>query len=503
MQLTLAEIAELLQTAPPPARQLLATGYSIDSRTIRPRELFFAVQGQRLDGHDFVRAALDAGAVGAVVANHRCSQFPAEVETKLLGVPDPLGALQALAAAVRKRWGGPVVAVTGSTGKTTTKQMIASLLGTKHKVLENPGNLNNQFGLPLSLLCLEPEHQIGVFELGMSAAGEIRLLTQLAQPEVGVVTNVSGVHLEFFPDVDAIARAKRELIETMGPEAWAVLNADDSRVNAFGRGRSSRCVYFGMDCPAHVRAEQVEPDGQGGTWFRLGPEKLREVPLGGAWRQHAVSEERAGNLSPQRFHLPLLGRHNVLNVLAALAVCHLFGIAAPELVAAVAKLQPAAMRGELLRLASGAWVINDCYNSNPEALEAMLQAASALPARRHLAVLGSMKELGPQSAALHVQCGRRVAELRFDGLVTVGEEARPFAEGARVAGMPETALVHCASAKEAGDYLRTRLCEGDVVLLKASRAVHLEGVWSALGPANSVLPEANTPGQAAKIATEG
>lgn len=257
MRLTLGEISRLLQSAPPSRSDLPVTGYSIDSRTLRPGELFFAVRGERLDGHDFVLAALAAGASGAVVDGSRRGDFPLSAQPNLLAVPNALEAMQSLAASVRRRWGGPLVAVTGSTGKTTTKQMIAALLATRFRVLQSEGNLNNQFGLPLSLLRLQPETEMGVFELGMSAPGEIRLLATLAAPDVAVVTNVSPVHLEFFPDLEAIAHAKYELIEALEPGAWAVLNADDHRVRAFGEGMAGRVLYFGMSHPAHFQAQEL------------------------------------------------------------------------------------------------------------------------------------------------------------------------------------------------------------------------------------------------------
>ena len=482
MTLNLSEIAATLETSPPAWPDGQVAGYSIDSRTLRPGELFFAVRGLRLDGHDYVKAALDAGAAAAVVSADRWNDFPAEAYSKLLAVPDTLGALQKLAAAVRRRWGGPLVAVTGSTGKTTTKQMIAALLRTRFRVFENEGNLNNQFGLPLSLLRLEPETEAGVFELAMSGPGEIRQLAEFAAPDLGVITNVAPVHLEFFPDIEAIARAKFELIETLGERAWAVLNADDPRVAAFGERMAGRALYYGITHPAEFRAEAVAPNGHGGWAFTVPPATIRTAAFGAvkaARRQNGDSSADAP--AAVRFRLPLLGRHNVLNGLAALATGYLFGIPPASLVEALAELRPAPMRGEIVRLTSGALVVNDCYNSSPKALEAMLAAVALLPARRRIAVLGGMFELGPASDAFHAQCGARAAELRFDLLITVGEQARALAAGARAAGFPAEHCVPLGSSEEAGDYLRERLKEGDVVLLKASRAVHLEKAWERLG----------------------
>jgi UDP-N-acetylmuramoyl-tripeptide--D-alanyl-D-alanine ligase len=481
MQVTIAEIAELIE-ATPPGVETRVTGYSIDSRTIRPGELFFAVKGQRLDGHDYVAAALESGAAAAVVDANRTVDFPAALQTKLLSVPDPLGAMQALAAGVRRRWAGPVVAITGSAGKTTTKQMIAALLGTKFRVLENIGNLNNQFGLPLSLLRLEAETEIGIFEMGMSGPGEIRLLAELADPDVGVVTNVSAVHLEFFPSIEAIARAKFELVEALGGDDWAVLNADDPRVASFGLRAHSHVLHYGLARSADLRADDLHVSPDGGYSFRLPPPLHRGITPGAAWKGKRTVERLTKAPSKVRFHLPLLGRHNVSNVLAALGVAYLFGIRPPALADAVSQLRPAPQRGELVRLARGVLVVNDCYNSNPDALAAMLTAVAEIPARRRFAVLGGMMELGPSAEQLHRDSGRRVAELKFAGLVTVGDPARPFAAGARAAGFPESAISECATPEEAGERLREWLQDGDAVLLKASRAVHLEKIWDRLGP---------------------
>jgi UDP-N-acetylmuramoyl-tripeptide--D-alanyl-D-alanine ligase len=482
MKPALNEIAAIVGAVPGFASEARAAGYSIDSRTVRPGELFFAVRGQRLDGHDYVRSALDAGAAAAIISLGRQQEFPAEYRPRLIVVPDPLQALQTLAAAVRQLWGGPVVAITGSSGKTTSKQMIASLLRTRFRVLENVGNLNNQFGLPLSLLRLNAETEIGVFEMGMSAPGEIRLLANLARPAVGVVTNVGAAHLEFFSNVQAIARAKFELVESLGADDWAVLNSDDPRVAAFGARFHGHLLYYGRGDSADLRADDLWPTADGGYEFRIPPPTHRGITPGAAWKGKREIEPLRTTPSKVLFRLPLIGRHNVSNVLAALGVSYLFGIRPPALVDAVAQLAPARQRGEKVLLASGALVVDDCYNSNPAALEAMLAAVAEIPARRRFAVLGGMMELGATSDQLHHRCGRRVAELGFDGLIAVGDPARPIAAGAHAAGLAEAAIEQCATAEDAGDRLQGRLAEGDVVLLKASRAVHLERIWKHLGP---------------------
>jgi len=490
MKFRLADIADVLGCAPPHPPDAPVNGYSIDSRTVRPGELFFAVQGKKLDGHDYVASALDAGAVAAVVAGERRGDFPESARSKLLAVPDTLRALQQLAATARRRWGGPLVAVTGSMGKTTTKQMAAALLRTHCRVLENEGNLNNHFGLPLSLLRLEPDTEAGVFELAMSGPGEIRLLADLAAPDVAVVTNVGPVHLEFFADVDAIARAKFELIEALGERAWAVLNADDARVTRFGERVPGRALSFGFSAHADVRGEDLVCDARGGWAFTLASQALPAAAFGAARRAPGAERWQVGE--PTRFHLPMVGRHNVLNALAALSVAYLFGIPPGALKDAVAELRPGSMRGEVVRLTNGATAVIDCYNSNPTALNAMLEAVQSLPGQRRIAVLGAMLELGGDAAALHAQCGARVAELGFDLLITVGAEADAVAEGARRYGLPAGKCIRMNTPEEAGKWLRRELREGDVVLFKASRAAHLERAWDQLGEHRLGEPELAT-----------
>ena len=275
--------------------QALAQGYSIDSRTIQAGELFFAVKGERMDGHDFVTQALGKGAVAAVVRKDQLARYP--VITGLLAVDDTLAALQTLGTAVRRLWARPLVGVTGSTGKTTTKDAIAHVLSQRFRVLKSEGNFNNHFGLPLMLLKLEPEHDIAVIEMGMSHAGEIAALAKIAQPEIGVVTNVAPVHLEFFDSIAGIARAKYELIASLPAGGTAVLNADDEYVSQFGRDFHGKVVLYGMKASADVRAENIELRGAAGSVF--------DVVV-------ASSRERAT--------LPLVGKHNIHNALAAVAV---------------------------------------------------------------------------------------------------------------------------------------------------------------------------------------
>ena len=286
MKLSLSRAAEFMQATGEFDPAAVAAGYSIDSRTLQPGELFFAVRGERLDGHDYVEAALASGAIAAVVEGQQLPRFASK--TRLLVVDDSLVALQRLGAAVRRLWGKPLIGVTGSAGKTTTKEAIAHVLGTRHRVLKSQGNLNNHFGMPLQLLKLEPEHEIAVIEMGMSHAGEITALAKLAAPDCGVVTMVAPVHLEFFESIAAIARAKYELIESLHAGGIAVLNADDEYVSQFGRDFHGRVVTFGLHKPAEVSAQNIESRGPLGSAFDIVAEGERATgdPAAAGRAQH-------------------------------------------------------------------------------------------------------------------------------------------------------------------------------------------------------------------------
>jgi UDP-N-acetylmuramoyl-tripeptide--D-alanyl-D-alanine ligase len=461
MKLTLGQVADWIHADGEFHTSAEALGYGIDSRTIGAGELFFAVRGERLDGHDYVQAALVNGAVAAVVSNRWV--VPAEVdEARLLQVADGedcvLRGLHQLAHAVRKEWGGRVIGVTGSAGKTTTKDAVAQVLGAQFKVLKSSGNLNNGFGLPLQLLKLEREHEVAVIEMGMNHAGEIAALAKIAEPNWAVVTNVAPVHLEFFPDgIAGIARAKYELIEALPKDGIAVLNFDDSRVSSFGRELGSRAVFYGMREGAEVRAVHVAEMGAEGVVFT--------VEAGG---------ERAS------VQLRMLGRHNVPNALAAIAVGLRSGIGLAECATLVSELRPGDKRGEVLEW-RGAMLINDCYNSNPKALDAMVDALIAMPGERHIVVAGEMLELGPETEALHAACGLRMAERGVGMVVGVRGAAEALVGAAKAGG---TDAVFVSSADEAGEWMKANVRSGDAVLLKGSRGVRLERALAVLGSAS-------------------
>ncbi len=432
-----------------------ATGYSIDTRTLRPGDLFFAIRGDRFDAHDFVPAAFASGVRAAVVARvHAARMLSESHQHTLLIVDDPLIAMQTLALAVRRHWGKRLIGITGSAGKTTTKEAIAAVLGAKFRVLKSAGNLNNHYGLPLQLLRLEAEDDVAVIEMGMSNAGEITALAKMAAPEWGVVTNVGNAHTENFADgIAGIARAKYELIANLhGMHRVAFLNADDRYVAQFGRDFQGRVLCFGTAATAYVRAEDIEERGSEGLRFNVNVEE-KKVPV----------------------TLALLGRHNILNALAGIACGLEAGMTLEACAEAVGQLRPDSRRGEMVTI-QGATIINDCYNSNPEALRSMIHTLASMPAKRRILVAGEMLELGPASVELHRACGEAAAEAGIDVVIGVRGNGQAIVDGARAVNGRASSRVaeFVESADEAGQWLKHNVQEGDVVLLKASRGVKLE-----------------------------
>jgi UDP-N-acetylmuramoyl-tripeptide--D-alanyl-D-alanine ligase len=438
MTIELREIARVIGAAEP-AHSFPVSSWSIDSRTVEPGALFFALRGERHDGHAFVADVLAKGAAAAVV------EEAWDTNGQILRVRDSLEALQKLAGWARADWGGRVIAVTGSAGKTTTKDVIAGLLATAMPVGKTIGNFNNHVGLPLSILRLPQEPRVAVLELGMNHAGEIRDLAKIARPEIAVVTNVGFAHIENFESVEGVAAAKRELVEALPPDGIAVLNADDARVAAFASAHSGRTVTFGTSEAAEVRAERME------------------YSLDGV--QFAVE----GVV----FRSSLTGRHSVLNLLAGIAIARLFGVGLERLPEAVLPLKPGRMRGERFTHA-GITIWNDCYNANPEAMRAMLDVLQTTPARRRIAVLGEMLELGRWAELLHRDVGRYAAESGVTVLVGIRGAARHMVQEAMQAGLAADAAYFFEDPVPAGDLLREIAREGDAILFKGSRGTHVE-----------------------------
>lgn len=450
MKLPLWRVAEFSGAKGEYDQETVAMGYSIDSRTVNPGDLLIALKGERFDGHDFVRAALDAGAIGAIVQTGHAVDAERH---NLLHVDDTLRALQSLGAAARRLWGKPLIGVTGSAGKTTTKEILAHLLAMRFRVMKSSGNLNNHIGLPLQLLRLEPEHDVAVVEMGMNHAGEIRALGNLAHHDLAVVTSVGPVHLEFFDSVADIARAKYEIIETLHAGGVAVLNADDEYVSQFGRDFKGKVVTFGLHRPADVSAQNVQIRGAEGSSF--------DLVVGGVVEQVT---------------LPLVGEHNISNALAAAAAALERGVSPSQIAQALATMQPPANRGQVMELA-GATIINDCYNSNPRALNAMIDTLAGMKAERRILVAGEMLELGKMSEKLHRECGRHAAEKKIDIVIGVSGMARALVEAASGGG---SQAQYMEKPEEAGERLARELRPGDAVLFKASRSVRLERALEAL-----------------------
>ena len=433
-----------------------------DSRTLVAGDLFVALRGPRFDGHAFSAQALERGAAGVIVegasvgaAFRRPESGPAEEPAPTAGVievDDTLRALQDLAHAVRVTAGTRVVAITGSAGKTTTKDTIAEYLATRARVVKNKGNLNNHIGLPLSLMQLRARPDVAVMELGMNHSGEISTLVAIAAPDVRVWTNVGDAHLGFFASPDAIADAKAEILEEATADTVLVANADDPRVMARVRGFAGRTLTFGLAAHATVRAREVADLGVDGM------RALVSTPVG---------ERSLGT--------PLLGRANLLNVLAAATVAINEGVPLDEIVDVSARLQASERRGDVRRLRDGTIVIDDSYNSSPAALRAALAVlASATPARR-VAVVGEMLELGDHSMRLHEACGRAVAEAGVDLLVAVGgAPAQALAAAALTAGMPTAAVCYVATSDEAAARMVEAVRPGDLVLVKGSRGTRTD-----------------------------
>jgi UDP-N-acetylmuramoyl-tripeptide--D-alanyl-D-alanine ligase len=467
MRWTAIQVAETLGVALPAGLDPMAgmAGVSIDSRAMGPGELFLAIRGPRHDGHNFVAETLSRGAVAGVVARERLPEYPQAWQRKLFAVQDTLVALHRLARRACEIWrrakpGRRIGAVAGSLGKTTTKEIFAALVGARFRVLKTQGNLNNEYGLPLTLLQLDDQYDAAVVEMGMSHRGELARLAQIAPPDVGVITRIAVEHLEFFSSMEEIALAERELIENLAwPGATAVLNADDERVAKFTDVARGNVIWFGTSGRAQFRAKKIQERGVEGSAFEF-------ISPGGN----------------THLELPLIGRHNVMNALAGLAAASVWGIGAAEAREVFPALVPADKRGEVVRFQSGLTVINDSYNSSPTALNALVQLLADTPGyRRRILAAGEMLELGASSAELHRECGKLAGSLKgIDWIVGVRGDAAALIRAVIDAGHSTERTKFFENSDDAAKFLAEFVRAGDLLLLKGSRGVKMEKILESI-----------------------
>ncbi len=446
----------------------LFTEAAIDSRQVIPGGLFIAIPGKRVDGHDFIPQAFARGALAALVQREvpglTCNTLDLRPERPLpavvpppplcLRVEDTVVALQTIARYWRRQLSVRVIGVTGSVGKSTTKEIVAEVLAQRYRTLKNPGNLNNEIGLPLSILRLTPGHERAVLEMGFYVPGEIAFLCEIARPVVGVVTNVGLVHAERAGSQEAIARGKAELVQALPPDGVAVLNYDDPWVRRMAEQTVARVLFYGLDPAADLWADEIVSLGLEGLKLRL----------------HYQDET-------VHLRVPLLGRHSAHTVLRAAAVGLAEGLDWPEIVRGL-RHSNTQLRMVTVRADSGALLIDDTYNASPQSMLAALNLLAELPGRR-VAVLGDMLELGPYEAEGHRLVGLRAAEVA-DVLVTLGRLGAQIADSARQAGFPAEALHVCACHEEVVDFLRQELTAQDVVLIKGSNGLGMHRIVAAL-----------------------
>jgi len=435
---------------------------SIDSRRIRQGDLFWAIPGNRFDGHDYVVEALMRGAMGAVIARRELGQGLREIYSQqsnppaIIMVTDTILALQELARAYRERFSLPVIGITGSNGKTTTKELIAHILSSKYKVLKNEGNLNNHIGLPLTLINLSGEHQVAVLELGMNRKGEIARLCEIAQPNTAVITNINYAHLEFLGSLEAVKEAKAELVDALREGDLLILNADDERVNSLQRRFTGRVYFYGLTPQAEIWADEIRLEGERGSSFVLHTPQQKGI----------------------RIALPLIGRANIYNALAGAAVGHAFGVPLEEIKGALESFTGVTMRLQPITLPQDIILIDDTYNANPSSVENALEIllSCRVAEGRRLMVLGDMLELGEAAERWHRAIGSRIAQAGIDFLITMGPLAHFMAKEALNEGMPEDRVFQCQDHREVGQLLVKILRPGDRLLVKGSRATNMDKI---------------------------
>ncbi|HKT34933.1 MAG TPA: UDP-N-acetylmuramoyl-tripeptide--D-alanyl-D-alanine ligase [Nitrospira sp.] len=478
---TVAELREVISVKvlagdPSPSAKRRIRSISTDSRSIRRGDLFVALRGDRFDGHQFVPTVLSKGAAGAIVHDgyrwegKRTKPTGTRQEPFLFGVQDPLFAYQQLATHHRSRFAIPIVAVTGSNGKTTTKDMVTSVLTQRWRTLKTEGNYNNRIGVPFTLFRLTPRHQAAVIEMGVDHRGQTTRLCEIVRPTIGLITNIGPDHLEFFGGMEGSAQAKAELLDMLPSHGTAVLNADDPYFDYLAARARCRVVSFGLFERAHIRAINVASDDRKGTTFSLVlPGKSRPTPVA----------------------IRVPGTHNVTNALAAAAVGFSLDLTGVMIAEGLAKFRPAAMRSQVLTH-HGVHIINDCYNANPASMKAALRLlAEWSPARERIAVLGDMLELGREAQQMHRDVGRFAAGLGISQLIVCGELGGEIAAGARQEGMSQQAMHEVADASAAADLLKRSVRRGDVVLVKASRGMRMEQIVQGLTGMKAVTKQAS------------
>lgn len=432
------------------------TGISTDTRSLKPGDLFFALQGEHADGHVYVPRAVESGAGGVIVTDE--SSVPAGFDTAVIKVDDPLWAFGDLAQYYRGKFDVRVIGITGSVGKTTTKEILSSILSLKWNVLKNPVNYNNEIGVPLTLFQLNPSHEICVIEMAMRGLGEIRRLAIIAQPSVGVITNIGLSHIERLGSQGAIADAKAELLSELPADGIAILNIEDGYFPVMSERFEGRVISFGSCYDADMAASDITSLDDGRYSFKL--------------------TCRDGSMD---IELPVLGNHNVYNALAAAAAAYGLGVDLPTIRDGIQAVTAPAMRMELVKSESGYAVLNDAYNSSPASVVAALRTLKELSGyKRKIAVLGDMLELGDYAPKAHGDLGGAVKSSGVDVLVTVGVLSQAIANGAKAAGFPEDAIRSYADSVEAGKKLKAEITLGDVVLVKGSRGLKMEEIVRAL-----------------------
>lgn len=445
----------------------IVSNISTDSRTLKEGDLFVALKGENFDGHDFVCQAIEKGAVGVVVS-HKIQGLDDLIKTRsvnpcIIIVKNTISALGDIAKYYRERFSIPIIGVTGSNGKTTTKDMISAILSGKFNVLKSEGNLNNTIGLPLTLFRLSSEHQVAVLEMGISLPGEMSELVKIAQPSLGVVTNISSTHLEFLGSVEGVAKEKQKLVEFSKD---AVLNADDNLVVNMSKVVKGDVIFYSIKSSADVIAKDIFIDKEGKPEFTVSVKK----PIN----------------AEERIKLPTIGQHNIYNALAGISVGVFFGVEMNVIKSSLESYQPMSMRMQKL-IIDGFTVINDTYNANPVSVKMVVDFLRELKTDgRKILVIGDMLELGAQSDELHGSIGKYISErCPVDILITVGEKASIIAESAIKSGISKDIVFICKNNFEAFDHLHKILENGDTVLIKGSRGMKMEEIVQSLQKSNS------------------